>query len=55
MCPEEDSGNCRSIIGFLIWIILSRRFDIAHATSALSRFNMLPREGHVKAAKRIVI
>jgi hypothetical protein len=28
------------------------RFDIAYATSALSRFNMSPREGHLKAVKR---
>jgi hypothetical protein len=30
------------------------RFDIAYATSAMSRFNMSPREGHLKAAKRIL-
>jgi hypothetical protein len=28
------------------------RFDIAYATSAMSRFNMSPREGHMKAVKR---
>jgi hypothetical protein len=31
-----------------------RRFDIAYATSAMSRFNMSPREGHLKAVKRIL-
>jgi hypothetical protein len=30
------------------------RFDIACATSAMSRFNMSPREGHLKAVKRIL-
>jgi hypothetical protein len=30
------------------------RLDIAHATSAMSRFNMSPREGHMKAVKRIL-
>jgi hypothetical protein len=30
------------------------RFDIAYATSAMSRFNMSPREGHLKAVKRIL-
>ena len=30
------------------------RFDINYATSAMSRFNMAPREGHLKAAKRIL-
>jgi hypothetical protein len=29
------------------------RFDIAYATSAMSRFNMSPREGNLKAVKRI--
>jgi hypothetical protein len=29
-------------------------FDIAYATSNMSRFNMLPREGHLKAVKRIL-
>jgi hypothetical protein len=33
------------------WIIVLGRFDIAYATSAMSRFNMLPREGHLKAVK----
>jgi hypothetical protein len=27
------------------------RFDIAYATSAMSRLNMSPREGHKKAVK----
>jgi hypothetical protein len=30
------------------------RFDIAYATSAMSRFNTSPREGHLKAVKRIL-
>ena len=28
--------------------------DIAYVTSAMSRINMFPREGHLKAAKRIL-
>jgi hypothetical protein len=31
------------------------RFDIAYATSAMSRFNLSPREGHLKAVKRILV
>ena len=30
------------------------RFDIAFATSAMKRFKMMSREGHLKAAKRIL-
>jgi hypothetical protein len=37
-----------------IWIIPSGMFDIAYITSAMSSFNMSPREGHLKAIKRIL-
>jgi hypothetical protein len=54
LCTEHDSAKYRSIIGCCIWIIVLGRFDVAYATSAMSRFNMLPREGHLKAVKRIL-
>jgi hypothetical protein len=54
LCTEDDSAKYRSIIGFCIWIIVLGRFDIVYATSSMSRFNMLPREGHLKAIKRIL-
>jgi hypothetical protein len=54
LCAEEDSAKYRSIIGCCIWIIVLGRFDIAYATSIMSRFNMSPREGHLKAVKRIL-
>jgi hypothetical protein len=54
LCTEDDSAKYRSIIGRCIWIIVLGRFDIAYATSAMSRFNMLPRGGHLKAVKRIL-
>jgi hypothetical protein len=54
LCLEDDSAKYRSIIGCCIWIIVLGRFDAAYATSAMSRFNMLPREGHLKAVKRIL-
>jgi hypothetical protein len=46
LCTEDDSAKYRSIIGFCIciWIIVLGRFDIAYATSAMSRFNLLLRE-----------
>jgi hypothetical protein len=44
LCTEDDSAKYRSIIGCCIWIIVLGRFYIAYATSAMSRFNMLPRE-----------
>jgi hypothetical protein len=54
LCTEDYSAKNRSIIGCCIWIIILGRFDIAYATSAMSRINMLPREGHIKAVKRIL-
>jgi hypothetical protein len=54
-CTREDSARYRSIIGCCICIIVLGRFDIAFATSAMSRFNMAPREVHLKAAKRILV
>jgi hypothetical protein len=51
-CTNEDSAKYRSTIGCCIWIIVLGKFDIAYATSAMSRFNMAPREGHLKANKR---
>jgi hypothetical protein len=54
LCNEDDSAKYRLIIGCCIWIIVLGRFDIAYATSAMIRFNMLPREGLHKAVKRIL-
>ena len=54
ICTEEDSAKYRSTIGCCIWIIVLGSFDISYATSAMSRFNMSPREGHLKAVKRIL-
>jgi hypothetical protein len=53
-CTDEDSAMYRSITGCCIWTIVLGRFEIAYATSAMSRFNMAPREGHLKAAKWIL-
>jgi hypothetical protein len=54
LCTEDDSTKYRSITGDCVWIIVLCRFYIAYATSAMSRFNTLPREGHLKAVKRIL-
>jgi hypothetical protein len=54
ICTEEYYTKNRSIIGCCIWIILLGRIDFAYATSAMSRFNMSPRQGHLKVAKRIL-
>jgi hypothetical protein len=54
LCTEDDSAKYQSIVHCCIWIIVLGRFDISYATSAMSRSNMLPSEGHLKAVKRIL-
>jgi hypothetical protein len=51
---DEDASKFRSIIGSLNWLITLGRFDVLYATNTLSRFSMAPREGHLKAALRIL-
>ena len=50
----EGHARYRSIIGSLNWIVTLGRFDIHYATSTLARFSMQPREGHLKAAKKVL-
>jgi hypothetical protein len=47
LCTEDDCVKYRSIIGWWIWIFIL-------GTPAMCKFNMLPREGHLKAVKRIL-
>ena len=53
-CSDDDSSKYKSIIGSLNWLITLGRFDVHFATSSLSCFSMKPREGHYKAAKRVL-
>ena len=61
--PELDEGDelsgdegaqYRSLIGSLNWVVTLGRFDIHYATATMARYNMCPRAGHFKAAKRIM-
>ena len=54
LLSKGEASIFRSIIGSCNWIITLGRFDISYATSALSRYNMAPREGHYKAIQRIL-
>jgi hypothetical protein len=54
LSTEYNSDKYRSIIACCNWIIVLGRLDRAYATSAMSRFNILPRKGHLKASKRIL-
>ena len=54
LLSDKDTSIYRSIIGSLNWLITLGRFDVHYATNSLSRFNMAPREGHLKAATKIL-
>ena len=41
------------MIGCANWLITLGRFDIVYAVNSLSRHNMAPRQGHLKAVMRI--
>ena len=42
------------IIGSLMWAVTLGRFDVQYAVVTLTSYNTIPREGHLKAALRIV-
>ena len=50
----DDGSKYRSVIGSLNWIVTLGRFDVHYATSVLSRFGMCPKQGHLKAAIRVL-
>ena len=50
----DDITIYRMIIGSALWAITLGRYDIMYATTNLARYNIAPREGHLKAAKRII-
>ncbi len=55
--PLVNSDNAaiyRSITGSINWLVTLGRFDLAYANSTMSRYNMQPREGHMKQAKRML-
>ena len=41
------------MVGSLNWLITLGRYDVHHAASTLARYMMTPREGHLKAMKRV--
>ena len=50
---STEASKFRAMVGSANWVITLGRFDIAYATSALSRFSMQPRVGHLKAMRRV--
>ena len=51
---DKNISLYRMLIGCAMWAITLGTFDIHYATSTLSRFLQIPREGHLKRAIRII-
>ena len=60
--PEEDDSplldmeyvtRYQAMVGSLNWAISIGCFDIQYATTTMARYSHAPREGHMKAVKRI--
>ena len=50
----DEIGRYRMLVGSLQWAVTLCRFDVAYATNTLARYTSMPREGHLKAAHRVV-
>jgi len=50
---ETDHKWYRSLIGMALWAAILCRLDILFAVIQLTKFQALPRQGHLKAAYRV--
>jgi len=50
---DDNISRYRMLIGCANWVVTLGRFDVFYATQTLARYNSMPREGHMKAAKRL--
>ena len=41
------------LVGSANWVVILGRFDLMYAVVCMARFNMVPREGHLKAMLRV--
>ena len=49
LCSPREMSLYRTFIGSANWVITLGRFDICYALSALARYMMAPRKGHLEA------
>ena len=47
MLKDDEHRKYQMLIGMLVWIVTIGRFDVAHATTSLSRFTAAPQRGHL--------
>jgi Reverse transcriptase (RNA-dependent DNA polymerase) len=50
---DDEHRKYQMLLGMLNWVVTIGRYDIAHATSSMSRFASCPRKGHLERALRI--
>ena len=50
---DDEHRKFQMLIGMLVWIVTIGRFDVAFATSSLSRFTACPRKGHLERVLRV--
>ena len=50
---DDGHRKYQMLVGMLNWVVTIGRFDIAHATSSMSRFSSCPRKGHLDRLLRI--
>jgi hypothetical protein len=51
LLDEQRAAHYRSLIVSASWIVTLGRFDFQFVVNSLSRFNLAPQEGHLKAMK----
>ena len=50
----EDVLIYRMMIGSALWAVMLGRYDVQYTTITLAKYNIASREGHYKAAKRVI-
>ena len=50
----KEISKYRMLIGSGRWVVTLGRFDVMYPVVTLARFNMVPHEGHFKAALRVI-
>lgn len=53
LLPPLSIPKYQMLVGCANWVVTLGRFDVYYAVSTMARFNVAPREGHLKAMFRI--
>ena len=50
---DDAASKYRMMVGSLNWLVTLGRWDVHYVTQTMSRYSMLPREGHLEAMQRV--